>query len=284
MTLSSNNQFHDSEIAELLLRKLLKTIPQLTHTIAPDGFTKSPFFYYYHQTLAEEYRKYRFVRAMTFKDDKREKKTLVRNPPLLTIEEFTKDYTPMPHHLPDEIVGILCELFYHIAGGCCKIYDRDIYYYDFEDFEQIIEKLVPEMGLTSRQYFFYNLYFRHPYKDPARVELRPVYEHIFKFLKSEGINWHFREIYFDFLLNLKNEIDDKKTDLEKEPSGFGVLEGVASFLQLGERNHENGEMEFPDFAAEFVNYNKKPDLILQTYIDVYGGYPLGYPPKMTDYI
>lgn len=289
MNLLSDGQFLPSEDAELILKKLLETVPQLTDSIAPEGFTKSPFFYYYHQTLAEEYQMYRRIRAMRFKDDKREKKILVRNPPLLTFEEFIPGYKPMPHHLPDEIVAMLCELFYQIAGGSCKIYNQDNYYYDFEGsdhYGQTLQKLVYEMGLTSKDYFFYSTYLRHPYKKAARVDLRPVYEHIFKFLKSAGINWHFREFYFDFILGLKREIEAKDTAIENgtEHPTFGILEGIASFLQLGDRNPENGEMVFPDFGTEFINYDKEPDLILKTYIEVYGTYPVGYPPKMTDYI
>jgi hypothetical protein len=70
------------------------------------------------------------------------------------------------------------------------------------------------------------------------VDLRPVYEHIFRFLKSEGINWHFRELYFDFLLNLKREMEAKNTAVENDEDdfSFGTLEAIASYLELGEPN------------------------------------------------
>jgi len=289
MNLLSDNKFLPSEIAELLLRKLLATTPQLISTIAPNGFIKSPFFYYYHQTIAEDYRMYRYIRVMTFKDDKRRKKAIVRNPALLTLEEFTKDHMPMPHHFPDEIVAILCEAFYEIAGGSCKVYDLDNYYYDFgaqDQYGQIIQKLVLEMGLNSDERFSYISYLQHPYRNASRVDLRPVYEHIFNFLKVEDIDWHFRELYFDFILDLKRESEAKDTTIEndEEHTNFGALEAVASYLELGERNSETGETVFPDFGTEFVNYDMEPDPILKTYIDIYGVNPAGYPPRMTDYI
>jgi hypothetical protein len=97
----------------------------------------------------------------------------------------------VPHHLPDEIVAILCEVFYEIAGGSCKVYDFDNCYYDFGDsdhYGELIDKLVYEMGLSSREPFSSSSYLRHPYRDASRVNLRPVYEPVFKFLKSEGLN------------------------------------------------------------------------------------------------
>lgn len=74
MNLLPDGIFLPSEIAEILLKRLLATTPQLIRTIAPEGFTKSPFFYYYHQTIEEEYQMYCRIRAMRFKDDKRELK------------------------------------------------------------------------------------------------------------------------------------------------------------------------------------------------------------------
>lgn len=290
MNLLSDDKFIPSEITELLLQKLLATAPQLIGTIVPDVFIKSPFFYYYHQTITEEYRKYRFIRAIQFKEDKREKKATVRNPALLTLEEFAKkEYQPMPHHFPDEIVAMLCDVFYQIAGGSCKIYDVDNYFYDFEDSErygQIIDKLVYQLGLTSAERFSYRSYLQHPYRKVNRVDLRHVYEHIFKFLKSEDLKWHFKEVYFDFLLRLEREIEAKNEVIKNggDPSSFGNLEAIASYLELGERDPKNGKVVFPDFGTEFINYDKDPDPIIKTYIDVYGVNPAGYPPRMTDYI
>lgn len=55
-------------------------------------------------------------------------------------------------------------------------------------------------------------------------------------------------------------------------------------MKLGERDPGSGEMAYPDFGTEFSNYDLKPDPILKAYIDVYDNNPVGYPPKMTDYI
>lgn len=86
--------------------------------------------------------------------------------------------------------------------------------------------------------------------------------------------------------NLKREIEAKNSTIgnEEEDFSLGPLETIALYLELGERNSENGELVFPDFGTEFVNYDMEPDPILKSYIDVYGVNPVGFPPKMTDYI
>lgn len=290
MSLLSDGQFLPLKSAELLLQKILGTIPALTRTIAPDGFTKSPFFYYYHQKLAEEYQMYRRIRVMRFKFDRWEKKAIVRNPALLTIEEFAKEFKLTPHHLPDEIIALLGELFFRVAGKSCRVYDQYGCLYDFGDpdqYEDLFQKIVIETCVTSRKPFPYSAYVHHTYKiSDEEVDVTLVYKHIFRFLKSEGLDWQFREFYFDFLLGLQREIEAKNPfngDNDEFPT-LGHLESIASFLQIGVVDPSTGEIVYPDFGTEFVNYNNKKGPILKAYIEVYGHNPYGFPPKMTDYI
>lgn len=274
-----------------LIKRLLKTVPILVEKIAPNGFENSTYFHLYRSSIKVEYYMYRdrrvedYLRFRYFNKDApydfKEK---------LTFEEFSDQFVPTPAILPDEPFMILMQELQSLMCRGCYFYNSNDEFYSFDDYDgfcKIVNYKTFSMKLRAGLQFYQRTYTAISY-DEELISLSEVHRHIFDFFKNEGLYWHFRNSYFDFLLTLQAELSDKafRETLGEEELHMGDAEIIANLLKLDKPSEDNNfEQAYPEFGPSFARYfNEEPKDTIKIYKEVYGDWPRGYPPKITDYI
>lgn len=286
---------------EALLRDLFQTIPALQQRIAPNGFEKSPYYHVFHYDEEFEYKVYRRIRTSNYllqrkhadKDLSPGEVKPYLAPEKLSFIQFLAQYVRQPAKLPHELIALVSRAFYRLVSNGRYIFRPDAGRFDFEGIEAF-NAFVVEISIamqliedTEDDKCILQSLLECPPKN-VNVDFTDIKRHIFAFLEGRGIDWVFREYNFEFLLCLQRELEERKlrTPEEDEALGMGRFEAIANYLRLDEPDESNGFQEvYPDFASEFSRYMaREPRPVLRAYREVYGCWPEGYPPKMTDYI
>ena len=118
----------------------------------------------------------------------------------------------------------------------------------------------------------------------GRADLRPVYEMIFRRLKSRGMDWeyHFPRISLVDMRPLKKQLDEQKRGDDPEWAGYDPSSALEEEHEDQKRDEEIAEMResLDEGYRESVEsaQDKEPPATVQSYQKVYGQFPKGWPP------
>jgi hypothetical protein len=118
----------------------------------------------------------------------------------------------------------------------------------------------------------------------SRADLRPVYEMIFRRLRSRGMDWeyHFPRIMLLDMRPLKNQLDEQKRGDDPEWAAYDPSSALEEEMGEEKRDEEIAEMResLDEGYRESVETarDKEPPATVQAYQTVYGQLPKGWPP------
>jgi hypothetical protein len=118
----------------------------------------------------------------------------------------------------------------------------------------------------------------------SRADLRPVYEMIFRRLRSRGMDWeyHFPRLQLVDMRPLKKQLDDQQRGDDPEWAEYDPTSALEEERREQKREEEIAEMRhsldegYRESLAEAQD--KAPPATVQAYQHVYGQSPKGWPP------
>lgn len=122
----------------------------------------------------------------------------------------------------------------------------------------------------------------------SRADLRPVYEMIFRRLRSRGMDWeyHFPRMLLVDMRPLKEQLDEQQRGNDPEWAEYDPSSALEADLREQKRDEEIAEMRhsLDEGYRESVTraQDKAPPATVQAFQNVYGQYPKGWPPVAED--
>lgn len=188
---------------QVLIGKLLLWVPELIAEIAPEGLEHPPFSFIQPVTDEMAYHQYRLTRVERYKINQHQFKyghikALPIPEPFKTFEAFCLHYKRLPQDIPIEMICILIKCIQHIFGFECVVYDQNLkshalgaHYGGTVLFKRCLEEL---HILDSRILKYQNLCW-----EDESTDLVPVYEFVFRKLKTFGLDWDYRNFDLAYL-------------------------------------------------------------------------------------
>lgn len=263
------------DVSERLLIDLLKSLPEIIKEIMPNGFSNSNLIHVFHPTKEQQYEEHRemTIRLQTLFKKKKEKPE-----PVSTFEEFILTITDTEVEELYEIVSIYGDCIWDIFSNNHTVYNKNFESYDLGSFRgsgSFIADAIDKINLVPGRIFDYMDFYMGSFIAEQRANLIPVYEFIFKKLKSKKIDW---EYSFPRLgLVSFNKHDDENTDIKDYDPGTAMEKEIEKKNEKAEV--ENLQQKLDDaYREEFdeARYSK-PSQVVTAYYSVYNHWPKGHP-------
>ena len=263
------------DASERLLTDLLKSLPEMITEIMPNGFSNSDLIHVFHPRKEQQYKEYRelTIRLQTLFKKKKEKPE-----PVSTFEEFILTITDTDVEELYEIVSIYGDCIWDIFSNNHKVYNENFESYDLGSFRgsgRFIADVIDKIKLVPGRAFDYMDFYMGSFIAEQRANLIPVYEFIFKKLKSKKIDWEYSFPRIG-LVSFDNP-DDDDTDIKDYDPGTALEKEIEKKNKKDEA--EKLQQKFDDdYHEEFDKArSSKPSQVVTAYYSVYGHWPKGHP-------
>lgn len=265
-----NTSLPDYE-SESLIIGLFQALPEMMADVAPSGFTNSELIYVFHPTKEQQYKEYCNIPSR-FQDK-----------PIKSCDQFIIELEDSEIEEEYEIISIYGDCIWDIFSNNHTVYNQNLESYDLGSFRgsgRFIADVIDKMKLIPEKPFNYMDFYMGSFVAEQRANLVPVYEFIFKKLKSKKIDW---EYYFPRIgiVNFDNPADEDKSMKDYDP-GISIQKQLEKEQKKEEVNKLRKDID-NIYKEEFDKaHYSAPAQVVQAYYQVYGHWPKGHPLSKND--
>jgi hypothetical protein len=262
---------HSDDACTQLLTRLLLPPSDLLTALAPDGWERSPLVLICHPTEEQ---------CRSELESWRRNSSPLRGgiDTSSQTDEQTVDVPETPVEPEREVVDLIGAILWDVFSDNHSVVDDHGTEFDLGSFRGsagfIAESINNTYPSLDRGLGYLDFYMG-TWHSARRADLRPVYRWVFSRLREAGCNWRFTfpRVYL-FSVGHEPQSDD--------PLTYDPSEAVRAALEEDERAkatrklQEDLERSHQDAVEEARN--APPPTIVLAYRDVYGAFPVGWPP------
>ncbi len=253
------NGFAGSDVAEVLI---------------PNGWMKSPYVLAFHPTVEQAYQRHveaheslKRMIALTKSEKKSE---------LESFEDFKLDYKTGKIKPEIELQEIMAACVWDIFSDNNDVI-KDGNEYDIGSFRGAAGFIADWLNRTSEEKYDYIDFYMGSYGRSDFCDLTPIYELIFSRLKQVGCDWifHFTQMT---LIDFSNKTNQKPSNLENYNPNEALAQELKQQEEQKAKNAFKEQLEELNAKQKEDALYKPPPSVVQAYLNVFGKFPIGWPP------
>lgn len=253
-------------------------------TLIPEGWENSSLKRIFHPTVQQRYeemvrqRKWMKKLSKFLSGSENSSNNKQDEPQIPSFAEFKNSFEPGPVEPEEDIVELLALCVYDIFSRENDVIAPDgriAHFGSWRGTGGFLATWIEKNHDIDKSYSYLDFYMGTSLVS-HRTELRPVYQIIYKRLKENGYDWK----YTFPRVHLVNVSKPKKP---QNPQDYDPEQAITNEQNRREREKEKEELE-----KEFEMVHQKniegalegdPPSIVQAYTDIYGHFPVGWPPE-----
>jgi hypothetical protein len=249
--------------------------------LAPAGWEHSPLLAVFHpsveQIFEESVRMHRNISKLRKPNDERPES------PEPTIDEIARDYKSSPIETDRELRELVGQCLWDVFSDSHEVVGPDGRVLDLGSFRGsggfLADTLNRQIGAVRYDYLDF---YMGTIWIADRADLTPVYQMIFRRLKSRGLDWvyHFPKTHAIDLRPLRESLD---TTLQPDWHGYSPSAALAKEVEEKEREKNLTELResLDEAYREEVEQalSLPPPATVRAYESVFGRLPRGWPPR-----
>ncbi len=253
--------------------------PDVLQEIAPAGWEKSELLAIFHpsvdQVYEESLRFHRNIQSLSKTDAKNRR-------PEPTREEIEESFSVTPVDTEREVRELVGMCLWDIFSDNHEVIDSEDRVIDLGSFRMAGDCIADAINrqIGERRYDYVDFYMGSVWV-ARRADLTPVYQMIFRRLKSRHLDWiyHFPRLFLCDLRHLRDQLDE-----EKEPDWVNYSPSEALAKEEADQEHEKQIAEMreqleDDFRRQVDEAREgPPPRIVEAYHKVFDRFPVGWPP------
>ncbi len=254
--------------------------PDVVQELAPAGWENSPLLAAFHpspaQTYEEAIRFHRNIGMLRRPDDQRPE------PPEPTLDEIARDFREHPIEAEQEVPELVGQCLWDIFSDSHEVVGPDGRVLNLGSFRGSGGFLAEVLNRQiSVERYDYMTFYMGTIWLAQRADLTPVYQMIFRRLRSRGLDWiyHFPRLHAIDFRPLKEALDRKH-----EPDWLNYSPSEALAKEAEQKEHDRELAEFREslddgfWEAVEEALRAPPPTTVKAYEAVYRCFPKGWPP------